>query len=374
MLGSNTHMNSVIRVNRDRLKKNFESICSTIGPYSMVLPVIKSDAYGHGAFEVARALLKAGAQRFAVASLDEAVSLRQAGIKKEIVILFGLRPGEEADAASANLVPMIQTVDQLLRWQNQANRTSKILQYHVEIDSGMTRLGFDSRHIDKLVTAIKSADRLHFTGIATHLAAAQDFSSTQTIEQLESFSEVLDKFSSENIAPKVVHIANSAALAYRPNLAANMVRPGLALYGYVVPSKGKAPTSRLEVKPILEWTAPIISVRDVAKGALIGYDGSYRASEHMRIGVVGVGYADGFDRRLSMNGEMLVQGKICPVVGLISMNLTTIDLRSVSNVTSGDQATLIDDNLDANTLAARCQSSPYEVLCGISPHIARKYT
>ena len=366
-------MYSVAHINRRRLRDNFRLICTVAGSGSTVLPVIKGNAYGHGAIEIARTLIEAGAQRFAVASVAEAVELRQAGIAEELIILCGLQPGEETIAVSTNLVPMIQTTEQLVRWQEQAQSNSKILAYHLEIDSGMTRLGFDTASIEALVSNIKAANKIRLLGIATHLATAQDFSSTQTHQQIQSFRAVLNEFEATGISPEVIHIANSAALAYRPELMADMVRPGLALYGYVIPSKGEAPASRLRVNPVLKWTAPILDIRDVIEGTLIGYNGSYRSPENMRVGVIGVGYADGFDCRLSGNGEVLIHGAPCPVIGLISMDLTLVDLRPVAHAEPGDHAILIDDTLDASSLADRCGTTVYEILCGISARVTREY-
>ena len=366
-------MHSVAHIDRGRLRDNFRHICAVAGSGSTVLPVIKGNAYGHGAIEIARTLIEAGAQRFAIASVAEAVELRQAGIAEELIILCGLQPEEESIAVSANLVPMIQTTEQLARWQKQAQFSSKILAYHLEIDSGMTRLGFDTANIEALVSNIQAANKISLLGIATHLATAQDFSSVQTHKQMQSFRAVLNKFEASGISPEVIHVANSAALAYRPKIMANMVRPGLALYGYVIPSTGEAPASRLRVNPVLKWTAPILDIRDVVKGTLIGYNGSYRSPEDMRVGVIGVGYADGFDCRLSENGKILIHGTPCPVIGLISMDLTLVDLRPVSRVEPGDHAILIDDNLDASSLADHCKTTIYEILCGISSRVTRKY-
>jgi alanine racemase len=366
-------MNSVARINREHLKNNFQSICAVAGPESTVLPVIKRNGYGHGAVKIARILIDAGAQRFAVASTAEANVIRKAGITEELIILCGLQPGEEADAAAIGVTPMVHTIEQLIRWQAQAKLTSRILPYHLEIDSGMARLGSDISHIDKLIDAIKMSDKTKLVGIATHLASAQDFTSDQTEQQVQLFKSAVQTLAQAGIAPHLLHIANTAALAYRPALALDMVRPGLGLYGYVDRSQGIAPTSQLQVQPILEWYSSILSIRDIPADTLIGYNGTYRSPEDMRVGVVGVGYGDGFDYRLSNSGQIFVGDRICPVIGSVNMDVTLIDLRPAPRATPGDEVTLIGKNCTAQDLAEQCNTIVYEVLCNISSRVPREY-
>ena len=366
-------MRSVARIHRDRLRDNFCAVRAAAGPKAAVLAVIKGDAYGHGAVEVARTLADAGARQFAVASAHEGATLRDAGITEELIILCGLQAGEEPDAAALGLIPMVQTLDQLARWREQASAAAKTLPYHLEIDSGMTRLGFDGACVAEIVDCLKAAEGLRLAGVATQFASARDFTSVQTEQQLGTFRKAIEALAAEGIRPPLIHMANSAALAYRPELTADMVRPGLALYGYVSSARGEAPASRLRVRSALEWRAPILSIRDVREGALLGYGGTYRAAEPIRVGVVGVGYGHGFDCRLSNGGEILVDDRRCPVVGSVSMDVTLIDLRPAPDAVPGDEVTLIGDGLDAQAMADRCGTIVYEVLCGISSQVRREY-
>tara|TARA_Y100000588_G_C14274032_1_gene933576 strand:+ start:1424 stop:2527 length:1104 start_codon:yes stop_codon:yes gene_type:complete len=367
-------MNSVVRINRDQLKKNFHSICTAAGPESTVLPVIKRNGYGHGAVEIARILIDAGAQRFAVASTTEASVIRKAGITEELIVLCGLQSGEEADAAAIGITPMVHTIEQLIRWQDQAKLASRILPYHLEVDSGMTRLGSDVSNIDTLIDTIKMSDKTKLVGIATHLASAQDFTSDQTEQQVQLFKLTVQALAQAGITPHLLHIANTAALAYRPELTLNMVRPGLGLYGYVDKSRGGTTTSQLQIQPILEWYSSILSIRDIPAGRLIGYNGTYRSPADMRVGVVGVGYGDGFDYRLSNSGQIFVGDRVCPVIGSVNMDITLIDLRPAPRATSGDEVTLIGKNCSAQDLAEQCNTIVYEVLCNISSRVPREYT
>ena len=366
-------MGTVARIHRDRLRDNFRAVCAAAGANTAVLPVIKGDAYGHGAVEVARTLSDAGARQFAVASAEEAAILRDARITEDLIILCGLQPGEEPDAAELGLIPMVQTPEQLARWQRQAQSNGERLPYHVEIDSGMTRLGFDAARGSEIAAAIQAADAPRLAGLATHFASAQDFTSEQTEQQLAAFRQAIEELGDAGIQAPMIHMANSAALAYRPDLTADMIRPGLALYGYVSSARGAAPASRLQLQPALEWRAAILSIRDVRQGSLLGYGGTYRAAQPMRVGVVGVGYGHGFDRRLANGGEVLVGGRRCTVVGSVSMNVTLIDLRPAPDAAPGDEVTLIGEGLDAQAMADRSETIVYETLCGISSSVSREY-
>ncbi len=360
-------------IDLESLAANYQKIRATVGPSVTVLPVVKADAYGHGAIEVVRTLSKAGAGWFAVSCLGEGVALRLAGIGGEIVVLCGFLPGEEADARAHRLTPMVQTADQLDRWNQEAARSRKRLPFHLELDTGMSRLGLNAQPPEQVADTIVKGSHLRLEGLASHFASAHDFSGQQATEQNAQFLNLTAQLSERGVRPPYIHMSNSAAIAYRAEYDHGMVRPGLALYGYLPEPSGPAPESRFSVQPVLEWKARIIAVRDLAVGARLGYDASYTAREPLRVGVVSVGYGDGFSRRMSNGGQLLVQGQLCPVIGLVSMDVTLVDLRSAPQAEPGDEVTLIGEGLDATRMAVRCGTIPYEVLCGISKRVPRIY-
>ena len=366
-------MRTYTRIRRKRLAENYLQIRRAVGPGVAIVSVIKGDAYGHGAVEVARALAAAGADCFAVSYLDEAVVLREAGVKEKILLLTGPPQGEEAEVQAQGLTPMLHTPAQLEAWEKQARRSERDLPYHLGLDTGMTRLGFDSASADELAALIVDASCPRLEGLATHLAAAEDFSSPQTGEQLRRFDEVVEKLDQRGVRPRYVHVSNSAAIAYRPDADRNMVRPGLALYGYVNPALGSAVEPRIRTAPVLEWKARILLVRDAPAGARLGYGGTYTAERPMRIGVLSVGYGDGLSRRMSNGGEVMVRGKRCPIVGLVSMDLTLVDLTTAPAAEPGEEVTLIGESIDARHMARQCDTILYEVLCGISKRVPRVY-
>ena len=366
-------MRTQAHIDLDRLTANYRSIHAAVGASVTVLPVVKADAYGHGAVEIARTLSAAGAGRFAVSCLEEGAALRSAGIDGEILVLCGFHAGEEEEAHLHRLTPMVQSAGQLERWDRQAAASGDQLPFHLELDTGMTRLGLDAEPIERLAGFVRKASHLRLDGLASHFASAHDFCGQQAEEQSARFRNLATQLGELGVRPRYIHMSNSAGIAYRPGDDYSMVRPGLAIYGYLPEAAGAAPEPRFSVEPVLDWKARIISVRDVAKGARLGYDGSYTAPEAMRVGVLSVGYGDGFSRRMSNGGQVLVRGRSCPVVGLVSMDVTLADLRPVPQAQPGDEVTLIGKGLDATVMAGHRGTIPYEVLCGLSRRVPRIY-
>lgn len=362
------------RVDVGAVVRNYESIHRAIGSACEILAVVKADAYGHGGAAVARALTGKGCRRFAVACLAEAAALREAGIEGEIAVFGGFLEGQEGDAAELGLTPFVQDEGQVERWNQQARRMGRQLPYHLEIDSGMNRCGFDDSDPSRLAALVRDADQLRLEGLATHHASAEDFTSGQCEEQQRRFRDVVDCFTDRGLRPKYLHCANSVALAYRPELDFDLVRPGISLYGYVAEARGDAPALRLRLTPALEWKTRVQIVRTVAAGDLVGYNGTFRVEEATCIGVLPVGYADGFDRRLSNRGEVVIAGRRCPIVGVVSMDVTLVDLKNAPDVQPGAEVTLIGGSMDAAEIARLLDTIPLEVLCRISKRVPRVYT
>lgn len=365
-------MRTYARIDRGTLQANYKSIQRAVGPDVAVLAVIKADAYGHGAVEVARALSQAGASHFAVACLGEGVSLREAGITADIVVLGGAEGGEEPCFRAQRLTPFIHTPEQLCAWGREAAASSERLGCHLEIDSGMNRLGLPA---DPALLAewIGAAPQLRIEGLATHLASAEDFQHDQAEQQRRRFLDVAGALREKGIDCGRLHLSNSAAIAYRPDWTAGMVRPGLALYGYLSPALGPAPPARIEVRPALEWKSSILALREAAAGARLGYHGAFTAQSPMRLAVVSAGYGDGLSRRMSNGGMVLLRGVRRPIVGLVSMDVTLVDVTGLDLIEAGEEVSLIGPGLDAWEMAGQCGSIAYETLCGISSRVPRVY-
>ncbi len=374
-------MRSWAVIDLDQLVENYRSIARTAGRGVTLLNVIKANAYGHGSIEICRALERSGATHFAVTSLDEAIALRQVGSHATLTILSGLDRREIPSAVELKLHPVISTIKQLEEWSHYGETLGRALPCHIKLNTGMNRLGIDFDTSERsLLGALQSARGAEIIGIVTHLASAEDFASNSTAEQLDRFASHVATLQRGGIKPCYVHAANSAALAYRTeefsasSLQFTMARPGLALYGYVADSIPSGRPPSLTVSPILEWKAALVDVRLVGAGASLGYGATFRAERDMRVGIVSVGYGDGYSRMLSNRGSMSVRGADCDVVGLVSMDLTLVDLKAAPGAQAGDEVTIIGRGAnDARKIANLIETIPYEVLCRISGRVERRY-
>ena len=372
-------------IDLDALRANYAHLEELTGRSAAILCVVKADAYGHGSLAAARALGDAGARHFAVATLDEAVVLRDGGIGAPILVLGGLEPGTEREAALRGIDPLIGTVGELRNWDETARAIGRKLSCHLLFNTGMNRLGIDfdpSRMAgrEELLGALRDCESVELRGVATHYASAEDFRTRQTEGQHRLFAKQVEFLREAGLAPRYIHAANSAAILYRgiggpgDRVGHTMVRPGLALYGYVKAPAGRTRPIRHRLRPALEWRAGVRRIRHVPAGAPIGYGARFVAPQAMRIGILVVGYGDGLDWRLSNCGSVEIHGALCPIVGEISMDLTIVDLGPAAAAREGDEAVLLGAGADdAQGMATLTGGTPYEVLCGISKRVPREY-
>ena len=368
---------SWVEVSCARLADNFHAIQTLVGPNVEVAPVVKADAYRHGAVEVSRVLTTEGASWLAVGNVEEGVALRQAGITARILVMADFLPQERPALIEYDLTPVIHSLEDLAEWDRLADTSNAPLRYHLKVDTGMGRLGTPASPFD-IVAAIQRAQHAALEGVLTHFASAADYSSGQTERQTGSFHAVCVRLDQAGIRPRYVHMSSTIPLAYgRRNAWGNMVRPGHAIYGYVSPARGDAPPRVLDVKPVLSWKATILSIKDVPEGSAIGYGAMYIAPRPTRIAVLAVGYADGLPHRLSNRGRVIAAGKYVPIIGAVSMDLTTIDITQSPELQPGDAVTLIgsegDLTIDAQQMARMAGTISYSVLCGITSRVKRVY-
>ncbi len=349
-----------------------------VGPEVEVAGVVKADAYGHGALEVSRVLLGEGARWLAVSSVDEAVNLRCAGIREARILVMGGFLSFEADAlAEHDLTPAIHSLAQLRDMDRLAERSGKPLPYHLKIDSGMGRLGTRASASEILAT-IADTPHARLEGLMTHFASAADYTTRQTEQQLVYFHDICAALRQGGVTARWMHTSSTNAINFgRSEGWHNMVRAGHALYGYASPARGDAPAPNLHVKPVLTWKARILAVKDIPEGALVGYGGTFRAPRPMRIGIIAAGYADGIFHRLSNRGKVIADGKLTPILGTISMDLTTVDLSHTQTLGPGNEVTLLgtegEASLDAQQIARTAGTISYNILCSISARVRRVY-
>jgi alanine racemase len=316
---------------------------------------------------VARALEAEGARWLAVSNVEEGAHLRRQGIRSRILVMADFLPDERAGLEEFNLTPVVHSLEDL---------AAARVPYHLKVDSGMGRLGTRASAED-IARAVQAAPS-SMEGLMTHFASSGNYDSRQTEDQMLHFEGVLSGLRTAGVAPRYIHASGTIPVAYgRAKAWWNLVRPGHAIYGYVSPARGSAPRRQLVVRPALSWKATVLAVKDLEAGALVGYGGIHRASRPMRIAVLAAGYADGIPHRLSNRGHVIAQGKLAPIVGAVSMDLTTIDVSNSPELRVGDPVTLLgsegDVSIDAQQIARVAGTISYSVLCGISARVRRVY-
>ena len=359
-------MRSWVEVSRTRIRENYRAVSGVVGEKAAVMPVVKADAYRHGAIEISRVLESEGVEWLAVSNVDEGIALREAGIRARILVMADFLPETRGAFEAFQLTPVIHSLDDV---------GAARVPYHLKIDSGMGRLGTRAKPQEIVQGVMKAGAPLE--GLMTHFASAANYESPQTEQQIARFESVVDAFRARGRMPKYVHLSSSIPVAYRRVEAwGNLVRVGHAIYGYVSPGRGPIPEAALHVKTALTWKATVLSVKDIEAGALIGYGGIHRATRPMQIAVLAAGYADGIPHRLSNRGKVIAQGKLLPIVGAVSMDLTTVDATG-TNLRVGDSIMLLGSeggvSIDAQQMAKTAGTISYSVLCGIHARVKRVY-
>jgi alanine racemase len=368
---------SWVEVSRQQLGDNFLSIRKIVGPDVEVMPVVKADAYRHGAVEVSRVLEQRGARWLAVSNTEEGVTFRAAGIRTRILVMADFLPFTREALLAYELTPVIHSLEDILELNRIASSRNSSYSCHLKIDSGMGRLGVKPDGA-AIFEVMRQAPHVELEGVMTHFASAGNYQSDQTDRQVAVFDKVVEELASAGLHPRYVHLSSTIPVAYRRKAAwRGMVRPGHAIYGYVSPARGHAPAKALQVRPALRWRATVLQIKEIEAGSFVGYGGMFRAPAPMRIAVLAAGYADGIPHRLSNRGRVIVNGRFAPILGAVSMDLTTIDVTQSPEIRVGDAVTLLgqegDAHIDAQEMARLAGTISYSVLCGIHARVKRVY-
>ncbi len=367
---------SWVEVSRQQIAANFEAIRRAVGSSVEVMPVVKADAYRHGALEVSRVLEANGARWLAVSNTEEGIVLRDAGVRTRILVMADFLPFTREAMLAYDLTPVIHSLTDLAELNRLAGSRSERYRCHLKIDTGMGRLGVRTKAAE-IAQAILAAPQVEVEGLMTHFASSANYIHHQTEEQIEAFETVAAALAEAGVRPALFHLSSSIPIAYGRTAAwQQMVRPGHAIYGYISPARGHAPSKILHVRPALSWRATILSVKELPAGALVGYGGMYRTARPTRLAILAAGYADGIPHRLGNRGSVIVHGKLAPIIGAVSMDLTTVDV-SESEVKVGDAVTLLGTegsvSIDAQQIARWAGTISYSVLCGIHARVKRLY-
>ncbi len=368
-----------------RVVRRFINENSTGHGRRKILAVVKGDGYGHGGAGAAKAFARAGADWFGVTCTSEGAELREAGIRQPILVLTGFWPGEEKLLFEYALTPAVTGCEQLGLLERAASRSrrgrSRPIGVHLKVDSGMNRLGISLGEVDSFVRLLADCPHLRLSGTFTHFASSEVFTSEQTDQQAKIFKDVLERLRALGLEPGIVHMANSAAVAARPDTWADMVRPGALLYGYhqfFDPPQRKAEVeAKLPVRPALSLRTRLVSLREVPPGQGVGYNARFVTRRPSRIGVIDAGYADGLTRALTNRGRVIVRGQFAPLVGTISMDLAMVDVTDIEGVQTGDVATIYGADGPAaqyvSDVARTLGTVSSDLLCAIGKRVPRFY-
>jgi alanine racemase len=383
------------------LAENFRAIRKFVNPPGekrnaprKILCIVKGNGYGHGGPQVAKALEKAGSDWFGVTCTEEGIAVREAGVRKPVLVLTSFWPGEEPRLIEHDLTAVIHRCEQLKELDRAAahviakkggKKVRGRVSFHLKMDTGMNRLGIAPGDVECFAGQLAKCKHLELGGVFTHFASSEVLTNTrvgeQTRHQEERFYTALDRLRALGIDPGIVHLANSAAIATRPETWADMVRPGVILYGY---HPGYDPVeqrpeieARLPLKPVLSLRTRIINIRRIPEGAGVGYNETFIAKRPSRIAVLAAGYGDGIHRSLGNRGSVLVRGSLAPIVGIVSMDVTMIDVTDVPDAALGDVVTIYGSDgkhvRAANVIARSIGTVTSDLLCAVSQRVPRLY-
>ncbi|GAB6139054.1 alanine racemase [Halanaerobaculum tunisiense] len=361
-------------IDLDNIGHNVSEFKKKLPEETLLTSVVKADGYGHGAIEVAKTALQSGADRLAVAILDEAIKLKKAGFEVPILVL-GWTPQEAAEqVVKHNIITTVYNYENVSNLAKKAVELNKKVKVHVKVDTGMGRIGLQPDEAINFISKIKELPNLIIEGIYTHFSVADEEDKTYTYQQLNKFKKVISDLKKKGIEIPIKHCANSAAFLDIPETYFDMVRTGIITYG-LWPSDEV--NKELDLKPGLRLKARVAHVKEVPPGTDISYGRTYTTKKNTKIATVPLGYDDGYCRLLSSNSYVLVNGEKAPVIGNICMDQFMIDVSEVGAVKVGDEVVLIgksgNEEITATELANRIGTINYEVVCMVSKRIPRVY-
>lgn len=350
---------------------NLHSICSNLQAIKrlvrndvLVMPVIKSEAYGHGLVEIAEICQKEGVIAFAVANVEEGIQLRKAGIKGLILVLYNTPKGSVRNALKNDISMSLFDQTIALALHKEAKAQKKIAKVHIPIDTGMGWYGLSPEDTLIFAKKIKTLDNLKIEGIYSHFSKAGSREFSQ--KQIKTFRTIIKLLEKEKISPTFHHLAKSSGVISYNNSHFDTVRPGLMLFG-ICPKDAKLNKSQL--KPVMSFKTRVFQVRTLPKNTPISYDGTFVTQRKSKIAVLPVGYSNGLSRYLSNRGEVIIKGKKYPIVGNICMNITIVDVTNNPKISAGDIVTILGKNgnqeITANDIAKKANTTCYEILTSL---------
>jgi len=367
------HRPTWVEVDLGAVRYNFRTLKKRLAPGTQVMAAVKANAYGHGLLEVARALAACGVDHLGVACVDEGIVLRRGGVRVPILNLGALFPQDIGPLLKYDIAATVTDSARTRRLNAAARRLGKKARVHIKVDTGMGRLGFWHDDSDSLIVQLCGLRNLSVDGLYTHFPSA-DSDEAFTRSQIAVFCSLIDKLTIRGVTIPLKHTANSMAVVGYEAAHFNMVRPGLAVYGL---HPKDALLGKIDIRPVLSFKTRIAHLKCIAKGRSVSYGRTFIAPRDTMIATLPVGYGDGYNRLMSNRGSVLIRGRRCPVVGVVCMDQTMVDVSRVPGVRLNDAVVLIGRQKDAciraEEVAQLCGTIPYEVICWISPRVPRVY-
>ncbi len=371
------HKRVYARINLDNIRYNYEQIEKAIRPGTKIMPVVKADGYGHGAYQIAKALSSySTVYGYAVATIDEAIDIDKIGLEKPVLVLSYVSPGLFEEAIRRDIRLTVFDDETAFLLNECAAKLKKKAIVHIKVDTGMSRIGISADEEGlSFVQRTAGYDHLEIEGMFTHFARADEVDKTAVRYQIVRFTDFLEHVKQKGIHIPVKHCSNSASIIELPEMNLDVVRAGIILYG-LWPSD-EVSKSRIDLRPAMEICSSISFIKDVPAGTQISYGGTYVTRKKSRIATVSVGYADGYPRNLSNKGVVLVKGKRFPVVGRVCMDQMMIDISGHDEIKRGDLVTLVgrdgDEYISMEDFASLSDRINYEAVCDIGKRVPRIY-
>lgn len=362
-------------INLDAIEHNLREFRRILPENVKIMAVMKADAYGHGAVEIADAVISGGAHSLAVAFLEEAVELRLSGVKKPILLIGPTPPGQVSEIIRHNLTQTVFSIESAAAISREAVSQNTLVPVHVKVDTGMGRVGINPRKTVSFIRQISDLPGIKVEGILTHLASADSSDLSYTSYQIKLFEEALEACREAGIKIPVIHAANSAGTISSPESHYNIIRLGISLYGqYPSPEMN---TDKIKLIPVLSFKSRIIFLKEVPPGTYLSYGNTFVTEKNSVIATIPVGYADGFNRLLSNRGSVLVRSQRAPIVGRICMDYSMIDVTEIEGVSVGDEVVLYgtqgESSITVDEVASLLGTISYELLCNVDKRVSRFY-
>ncbi len=367
------HRPVICEIDLQAISANVKSIRRTVGPHVKILPAVKADGYGHGAVPISATAIDSGADMLGVASVEEAIDIREGGVSAPILVLGCTGGDSTREIVEYGITATVCDIGFARELADTALRLGKRARVHVKVDTGMGRIGVPASGAVELVSELQSMQSIVSEGIFTHFPCSDERDRSFTLHQISVFQQILDELSARGIRPEIAHTANSGAVLDFPESRFDMVRPGIMFYGlYPSPDSSRS----IPLKPALTLKTRIVFVKEVPTGTTVSYGRTFATTRRTRVATIAVGYADGYSRSLSRRGQVAVRGERASVIGRVCMDQVMIDVTDIPGVQLGDEVVLFGggyDFLAIEDIAELIGTIPHDVCCAIGKRVPRVY-